>query len=307
MRKLFLVLFAGLSIHVSNAQRSVSITIDDVPNTQLYRQQNFSSSLLRKLDSLQVPVAIFINEGNLKQTKNWNENKKLLRSWLLKSYVTAGNHGFAHKNYTEVGLDALKEEVLKGEVITRSIVKETGKELKYFRFPFNAAGKDSLEHLAAQNFLKEKHYIATPFTVESEDYIYAILYEKAQAENDHERAKWVGDQYVDYTMRLFAYFDSLSISQYNRSIHQVFLCHDNQLNADYLPGIVDALKKRDYQLISLDHAMLDPVYQSQMYYYGKAGFSWIYRWIPEVDVRKKRMRSEPGNSEIQKALADLKK
>ncbi|WP_254562981.1 polysaccharide deacetylase family protein [Dyadobacter diqingensis] len=307
MKKVFLLFISCALANFANAQRSVSVTIDDVPNTRLYQLQNFSSPLQQKLDSLQIPVAIFINEGNLEQTTALEKNRNLLKSWLSKSYVTAGNHGFAHKNYAEVGLEAFKEDVIKGEVLTKSFLKEFNKESRYFRFPYNGAGNDSLEQLTAQKFLKEKNYISTPFTVESEDWLHAILYDKALAENDRKRAEWIGDQYVNLTLKLFSHFDSLSVSIYNRPIRQIYLCHDNSLNADYLPRIVDELKNKNYEFVSLDNALLDPVYQSQLYYYGKAGFSWIYKWMPDVAARRKLMRSEPSNPEIQKAFEDLNK
>lgn len=307
MKKVFLLFISCALANFSNAQSSVSITIDDVPNTRLYQLQNFSSPLQQKLDSLQIPVAIFINEGNLEQTTALEKNRNLLKNWLSKSYVTAGNHGFAHKNYAEVGLEAFKEDVIKGEALTKSFLKEFNKESRYFRFPYNAAGNDSLEQLTAQKFLKEKNYISTPFTVESEDWLHAILYDKALVENDRKRAEWIGDQYVNLTLKLFSHFDSLSVSIYNRPIRQIYLCHDNRLNADYLPRIVDELKNKNYEFVSLDNALLDPVYQSQLYYYEKAGFSWIYKWMPDVAARRKLMRSEPSNPEIQKAFEDLNK
>jgi len=291
----------------SFAQRMVSITIDDVPNTKLYQQQNFKSILQQKLDSLRIPVAIFINEGNLEQTKESDKNKNLLKSWIAKSNVTVGNHGYAHKNYTEVGFEAYKEDVIKGEVLTKQFVKELHKESKYFRFPYNGVGSDSLEQALALTFLAANNYISTPFTVESEDWLHAILYDDALAAKDKKRAEWIGNQYVDFTLGLFSYFDSLSIKLYNRPIKQIYLCHDNRLNADYLAKIVDKLKNKEYQFISLDEAISDPVYKSQLYYHGKAGFSWIYRWIPDVVLRKKLMQSEPGNPEIQNAFEESSK
>ena len=155
--------------------------------------------------------------------------------------------------------------------------------------------------------MKEKKYISTPYTVESEDWLHAILYDKALVEGNRKKASWVGVQYVDFTLRLFSYFDSLSIKTYDRPIAQIYLCHDNKLNADYLPVIVNELKKRKYKFVSLDEAMNDPVYKSPLYYYGKNGFSWIYRWIPDGELRKKLMRGEPSNPEIQKAFEEIDK
>jgi len=305
MKKGILFCFLFFLLKLSYAQRAVSITIDDVPNTKLYQAAHFSSPLLKKLDSLQIPVAIFINEANLQQAGAFDKNKDLLRSWLSKSYVTAGNHGYAHKNYAEVGFDEFQEEVTKGEVITKQLLQGLKKESSYFRFPFNAAGNDSLEYSAAEKFLHEKNYIATPFTVESEDWLHAILYDKALADHDMQKAEWIGNAYVNFTLRLFSHFDSLSVALYKRPVKQIYLCHDNKLNADYLDKIVDQLKINEYKFVSLNDALSDPVYQSPIYYYGKAGFSWFYRWMPDVATRKKLMRAEPGNEKIQKAFEEL--
>ncbi len=68
MRKYFLAALAYMGVLYAYAQeRSVSITIDDVPNVHLYAADGNSSGLLKKLDSLNLPVAIFVNEGHLKQ------------------------------------------------------------------------------------------------------------------------------------------------------------------------------------------------------------------------------------------------
>ena len=307
MKKICFIFLFLCVLKVSVAQRSVAITIDDVPNTRLFETSNFSSLLQKKLDSLHIPIAIFINEGNLGQPEALESNKNLLKTWLVKDYITAGNHGYAHKNYVDAGFEAFKEDVLNGEIVTKELLKQQHQELKYFRFPFNGAGNDSLEQLKALQFLKEKKYISTPYTVESEDWLHAILYDKALAAGDTKKASWIGAQYVDFTLRLFAYFDNLSLSIYNRSISQIYLCHDNKLNADYLSEIVSQLKNRKCKFVSLDEAMEDPVYKSPLHYYGKNGFSWVYRWIPDVEMRKKLMREEPANEKIRQAFEGMNK
>ncbi|WAC12012.1 polysaccharide deacetylase family protein [Dyadobacter pollutisoli] len=288
-------------------QRSVSITIDDVPNVQLFEANGYSSILLKRLDSLALPVAIFINEGNLKQTKSFDKNKELLKSWVLNDHITVGNHSYSHPNYGDIGFDAFKENVVKGETLTREILKGSGKRLEYFRFPFNGMGKDSAAQASMKQFLNSKNYIVTPFTVESEDWLYTQLYEKALREKDYKSAKTIGEKYVQFSLALFDHFDNLSVALYGKPVKQIYLCHDNRLNADYLPVLISQLQKKGYKMISLKEAMLDPVYQSKDYYYGNGGFSWIYRWMKDVDKRRAAMRAEPTNADIQKAYEEMSK
>jgi peptidoglycan/xylan/chitin deacetylase (PgdA/CDA1 family) len=287
-------------------QKSVSITIDDIPNVFL-ATGNGSSGLLQKLDSLKLPVAIFINEANLQKTPDAEKNKELLKSWILRDYVTVGNHSFSHPNYAEVGFEAFKNEVLKGEVLTKELLKGSGKSLDYFRFPFNSMGKDSIDFDRMQQFLAEKKYISTPFTVESEDWLYAELYEKALKDGDKQKAKEIGEQYVETSVKIFAFFDSLSVSTFKRPIKQIYLCHDSQLNTDYLPQLVQKLKDADYSFVSLPVAMQDPAYKSKEYYKGPFGFSWFYRWIENPAKRRSMMRAEPSNAAIHEAYEAMHK
>jgi hypothetical protein len=305
MKKLFFVGLFCLTAGIASGQQSVAITIDDVPNIQLFESNHPTSLLQEKLDSLHIPIAIFINEGNLGQPQAAEKSIKLLKSWLSRDYITAGNHGFVHKNYGEAGFEAFQEDVNKGEKHTGSLVKGLGKELKYFRFPFNSLGNDSLEQVKAQKYLGTKGYISTPFTVESEDWLFAILYDKALAEHNVSHAAEIGEKYLAYTRNLFSYLDSLSVKQYGRSVRQIYLCHDNRLNAHYLAKIVGQLKQDGYKLISLDEAMNDPLYQLPSYYFGKEGFSWLYRWIKDPKERMKWMKGEPSNAVIQKEFEEM--
>jgi len=308
MRKYIFAAFACVCALRAHAQeRSVSITIDDVPNVHLYAADGHSSRLLKKLDSLNLPVAIFINEGHLKQNPAFEQNKKLLQNWITKPYITVGNHSYSHPNYGEIGFETFSEDVLKGEELTRKMAEKAGKKLDYFRFPFNGMGKDSAEQAKMQAFLAGHHYVSTPFTVESEDWLYTQLYEKALQEGKREEAREIGGRYVEHSLRLFDHFEKLIATEFGTSVKQIYLCHDNRLNTDYLPVLVQKLRDRDYQFISLANALSDPAYSLPLYYHGNFGFSWVYRWIKDIDKRRSLMRSEPVDRETQQAYEALTK
>lgn len=308
MRKYcYLLLFLLITTSVLAQERSVSITIDDVPNVHLYAANGKSSGLLTKLDSLNLPVAIFINEGNLKRNNAFEQNKKLLQNWISKPYITVGNHSYSHPNYGETGFEAFKEEVLKGEELSREMARQAGKKLEYFRFPFNGMGKDSVEQARMGQFLAAHHYISTPFTVESEDWLFTQLYEKALKEGKTEEAKAIGNRYVELSLQLFEYFDGVALKVTGKPVRQIYLCHDNLLNTDYLPVLVQKLKERKYRLISLAEAMADPVYRLPLYYHGNWGFSWLYRWVKDADERRSLMQMEPADKEAQQAYEALTK
>jgi peptidoglycan/xylan/chitin deacetylase (PgdA/CDA1 family) len=272
--------------------KEVAITIDDIPNVYVYKQHGFSSPLLNQIDELKLPVAIFINESNVHLNEFEKENRQGLVRWLTNKNITPGNHSYSHMNYSDTSLAAFKDDVVKGAIITKETIK---KNPLYFRFPYNSMGKDSVAHQQVKAFLKEIGYINTPFTIESEDWAFNNSYEVALRNNDIEKAKQIGESYLTHTLQLFGYFEKLCKEVYGRNIKHIYLCHDNQLNTDYLGELIKRLKNNDYAFISLNEALKDKVYQSKDYYTGGFGFSWVYRWQPDEMKRKSLMKQEPPN------------
>lgn len=278
--------------------KEVAITIDDVPNVTLYRADGLNSVLLEHVTSLGIPVAIFINEKLLFGNGSVRENSVALKRWLKNKNVTAGNHSYSHMNYADTTLEAFQLDILKGEMETSKILK---RRPSYFRFPFNSLGNDSVAHNQIRQFLTQHSYIHTPFTIESEDWAYNTLYEEALSKNNPEAAQAIGKQYVMQTLRLFEYFEKLSKELYGRNIKHIYLCHDNKLNTDYIPELVNRLRERGYSLITLEAALQDKVYESPEYYTGRYGFSWIYRWEANTEKRKLMMRGEPVDESFRSA------
>jgi peptidoglycan/xylan/chitin deacetylase (PgdA/CDA1 family) len=280
------------------AQTKVSITIDDVPNTRQYYADGFRSKLLEQLDSLQIPIAIFINEGLIAKNESIDENNELLNEWVAKPYITLGNHSYSHLRYSEVGVDSFKVDLLKGQTLTKQLANQYAKLLQYFRFPFNDLGKDKEQHLQMGRILDSLGYINTPFTVESSDWMYSYIYDYYLEHGEQEQAKTIGERYVSTTLKYFQFFDSLAMKLYGRKVSQTYLCHDNAMNAKYLPEILMQLKDKQYQFVSLEQAMTDSVYSQKDLYHKKWGISWFYRWMDSQEERVKWMKAEPNTAEV---------
>lgn len=283
---------------MANCQKMVSITIDDVPNSNRFKKDSYQSVLLNKLDSLKIPIAIFINEGLIYKTDSISKNFELLNNWIQKEYVTLGNHSFNHLRYSTIGIDSFAHEIVNGESISRQLAKKYKKPIKYFRFPFNDLGKDSIQHSQIKDFLQEKGYIITPFTIESSDWMYNTVYEHYLSIKDFKKAKEIGESYLIKTLEYFDFFETLAKEDYQRTINQIYLCHDNKLNADFLPQLITELKKRQYQFINLENALTDKVYQQKDNYFKKWGISWLYRWQATQKERIENMKKEPSTETI---------
>ena len=291
------------------AQSKIAITIDDVPNTRLFQRDNYHSTLLDQLDSLNIPITIFVNEGLIYKTDSVTKNLELLEDWAKRDYITLGNHSYSHLRYSEVGFNLFEKDIEKGEQILRALAVKYEKPLKHFRFPYNDLGKDSLQHSKMDSTLQSRNYLSTPFTIESSDWMFNYVYEYYLSQDEPIKANEIGQLYLSATLDYIHFFDSLYIEEYGRRLNQIYLCHDNSLNAVYLSSIIEILSKENFRFISIDEAISDSAYQQEFYYPKKWGISWIYRWMTSPAERVNWMKQEPDISHVEllyKELSSLK-
>ncbi|WP_445456539.1 polysaccharide deacetylase family protein [Flavobacterium sp. HNIBRBA15423] len=286
-------------------QKSISITIDDVPNTTKYQKDSFNPKLLNLLDSLKIPFTIFINEDKIYKTEFLDRNKEVLEQWIKNNQAVIGNHTYSHSRYSEVGFESFVKDIEQGEKLTKLYASKYNKDLKYFRFPFNDMGKDSTQHIQIREYLKSKNYTIAPFTIESSDWMFDSVYQYYLSAGDTVKAKAIGQQYVDKTIELVTFYETLANAIYNRPIKHIYLCHDNAINADFLTEIISRLKQEDYNIVSFKESLTDPIYKQEDAYYKKWGISWLYRWIDPQEERMKWMKREPSLSEIEKVYSEI--
>ena len=302
---LFLMLV--ISIVAFGQQKSISITIDDVPNTIKYQKDGYSPKLLNLLDSLDIPFTVFVNEDKILQTEEVERNKTLLESWVKRDRTLIGNHTYGHPRYSDVGLTNFIQDVEKGETLTKHYASKYGKDLTYFRFPFNDMGKDSIQHLEMREYLNSRNYRISPFTVESSDWMFDHVYQHYLDQGEIEKAKAIGEQYVEKTFAIVNFFEEMTKSLYGRPVKHIYLCHDNAINADYLGKIITRLKQDGYEIVSFKESLTDPIYDQEDRYYKKWGISWLYRWIDTQEERVKWMKQEPSLIEIQNMYEEITK
>lgn len=287
------------------AKGQIAITIDDVPNTISYQKNDFTAGLLNVLDSLDVPFTIFINENKIYKTEFLDKNKDLLKKWIENDQAIIGNHTYSHSRYSAVGFDDFVKDIELGEALTNEYASEKNKEVAYFRFPFNDMGKDSIQHMQMREYLTSKGYITAPFTVESSDWMFDVIYRHYLESGQTEKANEIGKLYVNKTLELIAFFEAMSDSIYHRPVKQIYLCHDNAINTRYLAEIIERLQKENYEIVSLDESMTDDVYRQEDRYYKKWGISWLYRWMSTQQERVEWMNQEPDLTEVEKTYNEI--
>lgn len=279
--------------------RSVSITIDDLPGTHggVRHYLEVNQKLLETLKKHQIPAIGFVNEGKL--YTNGEADTALvhiLKDW-LEAGMELGNHTYSHVFINQTSLEDYKKEVLKGEIITRPLMEEYGMKLRYFRHTQLRTGPTEEYRLALNKFLENHGYTVAPVTIDNDEYIYAYCYYRAHLDGDEKLKAWVRSNYLDYMEEIFSYYENLSVDFLNDEPPQVLLLHVNLLNADTLPELLDMMKRRNYQFVSLGQALKDDAYQLPVVQADR-GLSWLHRWM--LAEGKTPEPQPPVSGEIQK-------
>jgi len=260
------------------ARREVAVTFDDLPAPygELEDLRRITTRLLESVKRNRVPAVGFVNEGKLYRRGEMDARTELLRAW-LDAGLELGNHTFSHLNLHRAPLEEYKDDVLRGETVTRMLLNERGLRLRYFRHPFLFTGTTPEYKRGLSEFLAGRGYTVAPVTVDNGDYIFADAYFKAKKRGDAATAKRVADAYVPYLEGVFEHFERLSVETFGREVRQVLLLHANEINADRFDELAAMLLRRGYRFVALEEALKDPAYAEPDALY-KNGISWLHRW-----------------------------
>jgi peptidoglycan/xylan/chitin deacetylase (PgdA/CDA1 family) len=278
----------------SPVNRSIAITFDDLPLQLPIRDyaaiRGINAEILRSLTTHQVPATGFVNEQLFSVQEEVDES--FLEMW-LEAGMDLGNHTFSHADLHKVSLSEFFEEITRGERLTRKSMKDRRRSLRYFRHPHLHTGTTAEMRYAVEEFLSSHGYSVAPVTVNSNEWMFAQVYDKAKFENDGNVMQYVGSTYVPYMEQCLTCAEEDSLTLFVQEIPQILLLHASALNADYLDDLLSMMKDRHYSFVSLSCALAHEVYLQPETYIGPFGLPWLQRWARTIGKQIKDFPREP--------------
>jgi len=263
-------------------QRQIAITIDDLPaasaNSMTGAEINdMTAKILGTLRKEKVPAVGFVNERGLYKLGEVDERIKALNQWLDNGFEL-GNHTFGHTSVNQVTLQAWEEDVIRGETVTCILLAQHHMKMRYFRHPYLHTGRDLQARRAEEAFLASRGYIIAPVSLDAGDWMYAGVYEDARKRADTPLQQQLVSSYLARVGDVFDYYEKLSKELLGYEPKQILLLHANWLEGDHLSELLDVLRKRGYQFISLQEALSDPAYSAPDNFAGEESGVWIDHW-----------------------------
>lgn len=268
----------------------MAVTIDDLPYVRigevpyLTSAQTATAKILKTLKKHKVPAVGFVNERMLEDAREREARIALLREWVNKG-MTLGNHTYSHPDFNQLTVEEFQEEIAKGEVVTRELMRSRRPYQLYFRHPQTHTGDTPEKKEAIEKFLSERGYKVTPHTIENSDFIFNVAYALAMQKGDEALAKRVREEYLILTITATEFAEKISPQIFGREIPQTLLIHSNDITADSLDEMLRRLAERGYQFVTLDKVMADPAYQTKVTYITKHGPTWFFRWAKSKDMK----------------------
>ena len=283
-----LLLAAEALPHTAPPERTVAVTFDDLPATSagvvahdVASLKELTGRLLSAVRKYNVPAVGFVNEGKLfvegAGPGDVDGRIGLLRMW-LDAGLELGNHTYSHRDLNTMPVDQFQADVLRGETVTRGLLKERGQKPRYFRHPFLHVGADLKVRRAFETFLSNHGYTVAPVTIDNDEFVYAAAYAKALRRGDTAVARRIADDYLRYMDEVFTFFEDVSRRVTGREIPQILLLHANTLNADRFHALAEAMRQRGYTFVSVAQALEDPVYRRRDEFVGAPSNSWFNHW-----------------------------
>lgn len=279
-------------------QKMVAVTIDDLPFVRIgtFADKVLIGRTVMLLDTLkkyQAPATGFVNLSKVyKGDKLDSARFNLLRLWLTKGF-DLGNHTFSHPDYNAVSYKEYIADIEKNEPLLNKILNENNKSMVYFRHPFLHRGNNKAKADSLSEYLKNRHYIEAPVTIDNGEWIFAAAYDSVLKTNNSNVISAVGEQYISYMEAKLHYYEGQSQKLFGRNISQILLIHANSLNSDYMGKLLAMFVRNGYSFVSLHTALKDELYKTEDHFYRNGGISWLDRWAITQKKSKDFYKDEP--------------
>jgi peptidoglycan/xylan/chitin deacetylase (PgdA/CDA1 family) len=290
-------------------KKQVCFSFDDLPIVSYGMddtsfQNDLFDKLIFKLKTNEIPAIGFINEKKLfKNGSLIYFQQMLLENW-VKSGLDLGNHTYSHPDYNITSFQDYCKDILKGETVTRKILKQNGKPLKYFRHPFLHMGNTKAKSDSLTDFLSKHGYKIAPVTIDNDDYLFALAYKRAYAAKDSILKLKIGHDYIIYMEKKLNYFEKQAVKLFGRNINQILLLHSSLLNSEYIDSLANMYRKNNYDFVSMDKTLEDEVYETKITEFSDWGISWIDRWALTQGKKGDFFKDEPATPDYIKKLAN---
>jgi peptidoglycan/xylan/chitin deacetylase (PgdA/CDA1 family) len=266
---IFAVIFAALLLapgasFAKEPRLKVALTFDDLP---LNGAKPASKTLEQiTLDTVAVlkkhhipPSFGFINAWKLERSP---DGARALQVW-IGSGNPLGNHTYSHLSLTKNSAEDFEKEILRNEPVLELLTPPNAKsDWHWLRYPFLHEGDTVEKRRAVREFLRLNDYQVAQTTLDWEDYLWNGAHARCLDKRDTASIAWLRSSYLSEAERWMRVQRGFSQQVFGRDINHVLLLHLGSFSSTILPDLFALLKREGFDIVTLEEAQSDPIYQS---------------------------------------------
>jgi peptidoglycan/xylan/chitin deacetylase (PgdA/CDA1 family) len=200
------------------------------------------------------PIYGFVNAKDLDEHP---EDAEVLRLWHEAGFPL-GNHGFSHMDLHANTVEAFEQDLLANEATLRRYMDN--QDWTWFRFPYLHEGDTPEKHRAVRNFISGHYYRIAEVTLSFDDYAYNEPYARCLAKQDTAGIEWLKESYLTRADESLRRGQEAAQTLFQHDIPHVMLLHIGGFETVMLPRLLDLLRERGFELVTLTEGHHDLAY-----------------------------------------------
>ncbi len=251
------------------AAEKIALTFDDLPlNGALAAGTTEVDLVQRTLPILQARNVVafgFVNARKLEANPN---GAAALRLWVA-GRQRIGNHSYSHVDLNTHSIDDYGRDILRNEPALELL--SAGQDWRWFRYPYLREGDVTAKRDGVRAFLHEHRYRVAQTTIDYEDYLWNTPYARCAERRDTAAIARLRDTYLQAAGAAIDASRDMARRVFGREVNHVLLLHLGAFTPEILPDLLTLLDARGFDVVTLEEAQVDPLFQSDPRYLGRRG------------------------------------
>ncbi len=220
------------------------------------RAAAWNAALIQSLAEAQLSAILFAQGGRV----DTPEGLALVAAWGRAGHAV-GNHTYRHRSLgsRQTSLSQFVHDAARNDSLLRGMPGWTPR----FRFPYLKEGDTAEKRDGMRRWLKERGYTSGAVTIDASDWYYDTRYRQWRERHPTQEPTQLREAYLEHLWSRAVYYDSLSRVVLGRSVPHVLLLHTNQINAEFLPHVIERFRAGGWEWITPEAAYRDSLYQKQ--------------------------------------------
>ncbi len=210
------------------------------------------------------PVVGFVNGQRADNATN-----VVLQRWLA-SGNRLGNHTWSHVSLNDASIDAFIREIERGGTFVDSLAPRSS---KLFRFPFLFEGDTEAKRDSVRDYLAGSGITVARVTIDADDWAFNPPFARCMTKNDSKAIASLREMFVAAHGVELARMRQLTRTLAGHEVAQILLLHIGAADADALDSLLTAYENAGVRFVSLESALADPFYATEVkstYRFGAA-------------------------------------